>query len=1028
MDLVINARRGGRTLAMCAVGLLLTETTVWADDPPAKTPAATAPATGPAETKPAETQPDKPKTVPLSFTNAPLAQIAKFLTEQLDKPVLIDKEVEKIQITVVNPKPLPVEEALFVLTTALHEQGVAIEERERTVHLIPIAEIVRRQIDTVPAEVDVATITPTNRIVRKIFALRHHDPARLIDVLKPLIPTYGHIVADANTRKLIIVSPVDRLITLSRIIEELDQPDVSGGELRVFPIQHVDIFEVIPTLEKLIAGFLGSEVKATTLSGSAGEGAAARPGGPPGRPEGGGDKPKPAEAGGVAIKADKIAVLLIPEARRSAIVVAAPSNVLSQIEAWLKILDQPKPPSTQWEIIEVRFGDPEDLAERLTGMLAQVPEVSLRNAVRILPFPASRRLMIFGSEQNRETIKKWLAEIDVEDTGTRITRTFELKYADAQNLVENIKELFGPDAGQSRNRFYYYDYSRRGGGDTDRSQVTVTANVRRNTLTVVASPEKMPRIAEQIEEWDKPLEDEAAPLIITLRYADPAKTKELLENLFTKKEQSSMPWWWYDGEPESTATAVGRLFGQFRFEAYPDTGKLIVVSKTEENYAVIRQMIEQIDQPQEAGLPRTIQLKFADAETVAEQLNALLNAPGTPTSILRRGRLEGFEQFADDRSPYNRSRQTEARPSPEQQQQDQSQTVMRFWWQEPADPNIKARQPSNLVGKLRIVPNIERNLLLVAVPEEYNQAVDELVSELDQPGYQVLIRAAIAEVSLEDAMSLGFRFSTDAGAFTSGDPLITDNALRGLFSYQFQDMHANTHTFTVNADVNGLLSLLRRVTDLKIRSEPKILTADNVEAEFFDGQDIPFLSTTRLTDAGNRDDSFDYFPVGITLRVRPHITEEKSINLTVKLRVSSVVPGRTLFGGAIVDRRETTTQILLEDGRTFMISGILREEERAIIRSVPGLGDIPGLGELFKHRETAKVNTELLVFLTPYVIGPRGMPPASDPIEKTPMERFDEHWPPEDAIGDTQEPADPSSSHAPPADPDTTAVVDKRGG
>jgi len=133
------------------------------------------------------------------------------------------------------------------------------------------------------------------------------------------------------------------------------------------------------------------------------------------------------------------------------------------------------------------------------------------------------------------------------------------------------------------------------------------------------------------------------------------------------------------------------------------------------------------------------------------------------------------------------------------------------------------------------------------------------------------------------------------------------------------------------------------------------------------------------------------------------------------------VPGRTLFGGAIVDRRETTTQILLEDGRTFMISGILREEERAIIRSVPGLGDIPGLGEIFKHRETAKVNTELLVFLTPYVIGPRTMPPASDPIEKDPMDRLEQHWPSEDTIGETENPAPPSAHVVPTA-------ADTRGG
>jgi general secretion pathway protein D len=762
-------------------------------------------------------------------------------------------------------------------------------------------------------------------------------------------------------------------------------------------------------LEKLISAYLGVEVKAAvTAAGpsppaggpSTPPGGGPRPGGPqvsgpnPGKP---GEK-APATVGVVTIEAEKRPVLLIPDPRRSSIVVEAPPHVLLQIAAWLTHLDQPKPPSTQTELVEVEYGDADDLCNQLTNMLNNIPDESLRSALRIFPFPSSRRLMIVGSEQNRSIVKEWLAEIDIADTGLRVTRTFTLKYADAQQIAENIREVF-QDESQTRGRYFFYSY--RGGPESDRTKVTVTANVRNNSVTVLASPERMARIAEQIEEWDKPFEgEEAAPRIFDLIYADPEKAKELLESLFTKKEQAARPWWWDESE-EAAPTPVGRLFGQFRFEAYPELGKLIVVSKNEENYEVIEKMIKQIDQPQLAGLPRIIALKFADAETLAEQLNALLNAPGTPTSILRRGQLGAFEELGDEGSPYAKQDQRpQQQPRPEQQTE---LNVMRFWWQNPP-PDIKVKQPSNLVGKLRIVPNVEQNLLLVAAPEEYVEAIEAFVADLDKPGYQVLIKAVIAEITHDDSISLGFRFSTDPSVFISGDPLITENALRGLLMYRFEDQYGQAHTLSLDVDVNNLLSLLRKVTHLKIKSEPRILTADNVEGEFFDGQDIPFIENVLTTQEGGANQSFSYFPVGITLRVRPHITQEANIDLMVNLRVSSVIPGRTLFGGAIVDRRETTTRVVLENGKTFLISGILREEQREITRGIPGLGDIPLLGELFKHREIADVNTELLIFLTPYVIGPEH---PRDVIESEPLERLrNEVMPGAEISGEQSPPAE----------------------
>lgn len=939
------------------------------------------------------------KEIPLSFNNVPLQQIADFLNCQLGKPVIIRKEVEQIRVTLVNPKPMPVEQAMSILNIALNEAGVAIEHRDQTIHLIPINQINQAQLKTIPADVDPFTIKPASQIVRKIFKVKYYDPTKLIEVLKPVLPTYAHVTADPATGTLMVVANVDTLITLSRIIKEFDRPDVSGGELEVFPVRNVDVYEIIPMLEKLISGYLGFEVKAVTSGGdgSPGRGMPGNPGmgmnpgmsGPPqmsGQPGGQGSSPV------IAVKGENKPILLIPDARRSSLLVAAPANVLSQIRQWLVTLDQPKPQSTQTEIVELMYSDVDTLNNQLTTMLNNLPDASLRNAVRLFPFPSSRRLMIVGSPQNREVIKAWIKEIDIQDVGLRDTKNFTLKYADAQQVMENIKELFGEN--QETPRYWFGPLNRQ---TPDRTVVSVTANSRNNSLTVVASTEKMKKIEEQIAEWDKPFDGEQAqPRIFTLKYVDPEKTKTILESLFTKKEKQSMPWWWGDDTGSNEASPVGRLFGQFRFEAYPETGKLIVVSKNEENYKIIEEMVSRIDQPQSGGLPRIIQLKFADAETLAEQLNSLLNAPGTPASILRRGLAKPFENFSNGGSPFSKNAD---KSQPQAQPQQNDLKVMQFWWQNPPS-NVTIKQPSNLVGKLRIVPNVEQNLLMVAAPEEYAEAIEKFVQELDKPGYRVLIKAVIAEVTHDDTTSLGFRFSSDPSVFTSGDANITENALRGLLSYEFKDTFGRQNTLSLDVDVNNLISLLRRVTDLKIKSEPKILAADNVEAEFFDGQDIPFISQTITTDVGSQNVAFDYFPVGIRLRVRPHITKEKNVDLTVNLLVSNIVPGKTLFGGALVDRRETTTRIMLKDGKTFLISGILKQEDQSIIRRVPGVGDIPGLGELFKHREIVKVNTELLIFLTPYVIGPEG---PYEQIESIPQERMNREMMPDLPLEDCKE-------------------------
>jgi general secretion pathway protein D len=233
-----------------------------------------------------------------------------------------------------------------------------------------------------------------------------------------------------------------------------------------------------------------------------------------------------------------------------------------------------------------------------------------------------------------------------------------------------------------------------------------------------------------------------------------------------------------------------------------------------------------------------------------------------------------------------------------------------------------------------------------------------------------MISVILAEIELGDDFNLGIRLSssdniaslanpdfavTGGGAFTASE----DQVFGSLF---------DTSVLDVNFDINFALQALAQETNLRVIQQPVIFTADNQEAFFFDGQDIPFITQTTINSQGNPTDSFEYREVGVILNVRPRITVKRDVDMELSLELSSVVPGQTLFGGAIIDKRETSTHVIVENGQTIVLSGILREEESTIVRKVPFFGDIPLLGELFKSRENSTTTAELLAFITPRVV------------------------------------------------------------
>jgi general secretion pathway protein D len=605
----------------------------------------------------------------------------------------------------------------------------------------------------------------------------------------------------------------------------------------------------------------------------------------------------------------------------------------------------------------------------------------------------SNQVAVMGPVALLQRMERLIGSLDRPPSGALQTETFRLRFADAESIKTNIEDLFGSGAsgasGQNRNNRGGNNNNQEGGrgnfpvfrmagqpgaeaAAASSSEVRVSANTQQNAVTVVADPAILQQIRAQINDhWDLALPEEAVvPKVYDLKHSDPVKVRDLLEGLFGRgSSQAARPGNQQGGNQQGGASAsqgVGRLAGQFSFQAIPDAGRLVVVSKSYDNLAVIDRIIQDLDQPQTVGLPTIIELKHASAEDLAEQLNALLAQDGTLAQVRRTER--GLSQGSSNISPFSEAAaETQATQQTTAEDGVSTTDSLAFWWQRSRTPTDR-RASSNLIAAVRIVPVWRQNALMVTAPPEYKDSIVTLVGQLDKPGRQVLISAIVAEVSSEDSEQLGLRWSSQTITPTNGDNSISIGNNATGTANNWAGSIFDTSVLNTNINLNVLLQALAQKQGVSIMSEPRIFTSDNQEAEFFDGQDVSVPTNSQTTDNGTVTQSFDYRSVGVQLRVRPRITVQGDVDLRVNLQLSSIAPDRGPNNSFIFDRRQTTTQLIVKDAQTIVISGILRSEDSDIIRKVPLLGDIPLLGLLFQSRDKQKTNTELLVFITPVVV------------------------------------------------------------
>lgn len=366
-----------------------------------------------------------------------------------------------------------------------------------------------------------------------------------------------------------------------------------------------------------------------------------------------------------------------------------------------------------------------------------------------------------------------------------------------------------------------------------------------------------------------------------------------------------------------------------------DRNNTLVLRGKSAPIAEVRSLIEQLDQPAtSSGSTRVFHLNHSDATRTAEILNGILIEP--------RGRSD----------------------------------------------NTKSENVS-------IQADMSLNAIVVRADPSTMSEIQEILRQLDIRRAQVLIEAAIVEVSVDETSAIGI----EAGVADAGGDSVpfASTTLNGIISSLLSSISATVDDGKIDPvqgiasvssptlavarlDPDGvsfgaILNAIAINTSADLLSTPSILTLDNEQANILAGQTVPFRTgsfTSTNNGASNPFTTIQREDVGIELTVTPHIHDDSSIRLEVFQTVENVVNtgleiGEAGFSDVVTNKRSIETTILADDRQTIVLGGLIQDDLRATRKKVPLLGSIPFLGRLFQNRSTTRTKRHLLVFLRPTI-------------------------------------------------------------
>jgi general secretion pathway protein D len=509
-------------------------------------------------------------------------------------------------------------------------------------------------------------------------------------------------------------------------------------------------------------------------------------------------------------------------------------------------------------------------------------------------------------------------------------------------------------------------------------------------VKIVPAPEARSKNIQTLLEMEKTSpEDRVVTQIIPMKYADPEEIKRLFTPLVSRNSV---------------------------ILSYPPANTLIVTDVSSNIQRLIK-ILKQIDVPGIGQQITVLPLQFADSTKLATMLTALFKTTGpkTKTDIEKQViiapdertntlvvlasevdmlRIKQLVTMIDKETPRGKGK-IHVYYCEHASAEDLAKVLQEIPHQQgggttggaggAAGSAAASKGPTSVVlGKVQINADKATNSLIVMADKEDYEVVEAVIKQLDIPRSMVYIESLIMEVNATRSLDLGIRWQlfdrTDVnnnsvlygGGFSGTSAL---SAAQNLLNPTGLAVGILTEPFTFGgltlSNISAIVNAVKEDDDFSILSTPQILTTDNEEARITVGENRPFQTRATTDVSGGTYESFEYRDVGKILKITPHVSEGRNVRLKLSLEVTNLDRVATIATTAtrpVTQKRTIDTTVLVQDNHTVVIGGLIDDNRNQNDTKVPGLGDIPLLGWLFKTHSTANQKTNLYVFLTPRVI------------------------------------------------------------
>lgn len=510
------------------------------------------------------------------------------------------------------------------------------------------------------------------------------------------------------------------------------------------------------------------------------------------------------------------------------------------------------------------------------------------------------------------------------------TQVFRLNYENANNLVPVLRPLITPNN-------------------------TINANPGNNSIVITDYADNLKRLARIIASLDTP---STADLdVVQINYAVASDIATMVNRMLDQ------------GAAAGAAAASTVSPERVTLLADPRTNSVLIRAASPARVNLAKSLIFKLDQPTaQLGNVHVVYLKNANAVQLAQTLRAIVTS---------------------DTSAQGGAQQ------PQQQQQPQVQNVAQQGTNQAGlmggAPVTQNQTPTPLPaggpgGYIQADP--ATNALIITASEAVYRNLRSVIDQLDSRRAQVYVESLIVEVTSTKAAEWGIQWLGVSGngdsryrigggtAFATGG----NNIVNQLASQQTTPTTlvppSNGLTLGIFNQRNGRLGLgalahfLETDGNTNILSMPNLVTLDNEEARIIVGQNVPFITgqyTTTASGASNPFQTIERRDIGLALRVRPQISEGGTIKMQIYQETSNI-QDQSNPAGIITSKRSFESNVLVDDGQIVVLGGLIENSLTDGEEKVPGLGDIPVLGNLFKYKNRQRAKTNLLVFLRPTVM------------------------------------------------------------